>query len=123
MRRKYDITRNRVQLQNRLEALLEEAHIKVSSLVSDLLGTSARRMLQAVADGETNPATPAALADQRLRATAQQLSDAFSACTTLNPVYRRLLKLALEELRLIEDHLDQLDQQMTDLLAAHHDAV
>jgi transposase len=38
MRRKYQLTRNRVQLQNRLEALLEEAHIKLSSLVSDLLG-------------------------------------------------------------------------------------
>jgi hypothetical protein len=45
-----------VQLRNRLEALLEEAHIKVSSLVSDLLGVSARRMLQALADGETDPA-------------------------------------------------------------------
>src|SRR5207245_7752153 len=44
MRRKYQVTRNRVQLQNRLECLLEEAHIKVSSLVSDLLGASARRM-------------------------------------------------------------------------------
>ncbi len=31
--------------------------IKLSSLVSDLLGTSARRMLQALAEGETNPAT------------------------------------------------------------------
>jgi transposase len=57
MRRKYQVTRNRVQLQNRLEALLEEAHIKLSSLVSDLLGISARRMLQALADGETDPAT------------------------------------------------------------------
>ncbi|HUF19205.1 MAG TPA: hypothetical protein VMP00_00470, partial [Burkholderiales bacterium] len=36
-----------------LESLLKEAHIKLSSLVSDLLGTSARRMLQALADGET----------------------------------------------------------------------
>src|SRR5437667_12890542 len=36
MRRKYQLTRNRVQLQNRLEALLEEAHITLSSLVSDL---------------------------------------------------------------------------------------
>jgi transposase len=42
MRRKYQLTRNRVQLQNRLESLLEEAHIKLSSLVSDLLGASAR---------------------------------------------------------------------------------
>src|SRR5688572_22115956 len=39
MRRKYQITRSRVQLHNRLESLLEEAHIKVSSVVSDLLGT------------------------------------------------------------------------------------
>ena len=41
----------------------------------------------------------------------------------LHPVYRRLLKLTLEELRLIEDQLDQLDQQMAQLLSAHHDAV
>jgi hypothetical protein len=34
MRLKYQVIRNRVQLQNRLEALLEEAHIKVSSIVS-----------------------------------------------------------------------------------------
>lgn len=46
-RRKYQLTCARVQLQNRLEALLEEAHIKLSSLVADLLGPSARRMLQA----------------------------------------------------------------------------
>src|SRR6201987_1284008 len=44
MRTKYQLTCNRVRLQNRLEALLEEAHIKLSSLVSDLLGASARRM-------------------------------------------------------------------------------
>ena len=54
-RTKYQLTRNRVQLQNRLEALLEECHIKLSSLVSDLLGVSARRMVQALADGETEP--------------------------------------------------------------------
>jgi transposase len=38
VRTKYQLTRNRVQLQNRLEALLEEAHIKLSSLVSDSTG-------------------------------------------------------------------------------------
>lgn len=54
-RRKYQRTRDKVRLQNQLEALLEEVHIKLSSLVSDLLGVSARRMLKAMADGETNP--------------------------------------------------------------------
>src|SRR4029450_6721511 len=67
-RRKYQLTCDKVRLQNQLEAMLEEAHIKLSSLVSDLLGASARRMLKALADGETNPAVLAALADHRLRA-------------------------------------------------------
>ena len=61
-RRRYQLTRNRVQVHNRLESLLEEAHIKLSSLVSDLLGASSRRMLKALAEGETDPATLAALA-------------------------------------------------------------
>jgi transposase len=123
MRRKYQLTRNRVQLQNRLEGLLEEAHIKLSSLVSNLLGASARRMLKALANGETNPETLAALADQRLRATRKQLCDALGACTELNVVYRRLLKMMLEELRLIEEQIGQLDQEMASLLSQHQDAV
>jgi transposase len=123
MRRKYQVTRNRVRLQNRLESLLEEAHIKLSSFVSDLLGVSARRMLTALADGETNPATLAALADRKLRATQEQLRDALGACTELNPVYRRLMKMMLAELQLIENQIGQLDQEMANLLSQHQEAV
>ena len=123
MRRKYQLTRNRVQLQNRLEALLEEAHIKLSSLVSDLLGVSARRMLKALADGETDPAALASLADKNLRATPAQLCDALGACTELNPVYRRLLKMFLEELQLTDQQVGQLDKEMATLLSQHQAAV
>jgi transposase len=123
MRRKYQLTRNRVRLQNRVESLLEEAHIKLSSFVSDLLGLSARRMLKALADGETNPVALAALADRKLRATQEQLCDALGACTELNPVYRRLLNMMLEELRLIDEQIGQLDQEMANLLSRHQDAV
>ena len=122
-RTKYQLTRNRVQLQNRLEALLEECHIKLSSLVSDLLGVSARRMVQALADGETDPAALAALANNHLRATQEQLRDALGACQELNPVYRRLLKLALAELQLIEKQISQLDQESADLLRPYQDQV
>jgi transposase len=104
-------------------ALLEEAHLKLSSLVSDLLGASARRMLQALAEGETDPVALAALADQRLRATSAQLRDVLGACTELNPVYRRLVKIALEELQLIEQQIGQLDQEIASLLRQHQDAV
>jgi transposase len=122
-RKKYQLRRDRVRLHNQLESLLEEAHIKLSSLVSDLLGLSAQRMLKALADGESNPAALAALADERLRATPEQLCDALGACTELNDVYRRLLKMALEELRLIDQQIGQLDQEMARLLSQHQDAV
>jgi transposase len=122
-RKKYQLTRDKVRLQNQLESLLEEAHIKLSSLVTDLLGASARRMLRALADGETNPAALAALADERLRATPEQLCDALGACTELKPVYRRLLKMALEHLHFLEQQMDHLDQEMANLLSQHQGAV
>jgi transposase len=135
-RRKYQLTRDRVRLNNQLESLLEEAHIKLSSLVSDLIGASARRMLKALADGETNPAALAALADgetnpaalaaladQKLRATPEQLCDALGACAELKPVYRRLLKMALEQLQFLEQQIDQLNQELASLLHQHQDAV
>jgi transposase len=112
-----------VQLQNRLEALLEEAHIKISSLVSDLLGVSARRMLKAIAEGQTDPAAVVALADERLQATPEQLRDALGVCRELNPLYRRLMKMALEEVASIDKRIEQLDQEMADLLRRHEDQV
>jgi transposase len=123
MRTKYQLTRNRVQLQNRLEALLEEAHIKLSSLVSDLLGVSARRMLKAIAEGETDPAALAALADGRLRARPEQIRDALGVCQELNPVYRRLIQMALEESASIDKRINQLEQEMADLLRPHQGQV
>jgi len=112
-----------VQLQNRLEARLEEAHIKLSSLVSDLLGASARRMLKAIAEGETDPIALADLADERLRATPERLRDALGVCQELNSVYRRLIEMALEELASIDKRIDELKQAMADLLCPHADQV
>jgi transposase len=80
-------------------------------------------MLQALADGETDATALAAFADQRLRATPEQLCDALGACRELNPVYRRLMKLALEDLHLIEQQIALLDQEIATLLREHQDAV
>ena len=41
----------------------------------------------------------------------EQLCDALGACTELNAVYRRLLKMALEELRLIDEQIGELDKE------------
>ena len=122
-RRKHQLTRAKVGFKNQLESLLEQGHIKLSSFVSDLLGVSARRMLKALAEGESDPAVLAAMADRGLHATPEQLRDALGASAHLSKVYRRLLKLALEELQLIETHIEQLDREAMELLKGHEDVV
>jgi transposase len=80
-------------------------------------------MLHALADGETDPAALAALADQRLHATPAQLRDALGACTELNPVYRRLVKMALADLQFVEQQIAKLAQETAGRLREHQDAV
>jgi transposase len=58
-----------------------------------------------------------------LRATPEQLCDALGACTERNPVYRRLLKMALEQLQFLEQQIGQLDQETASLLRQHRAAV
>jgi transposase len=122
-RRKHQLTRAKIGFKNQLESLLEQAHIKLSSLVSDLLGVRARRMLKALAEGETDPAVLAAMADRGLRATGEQLRDALGASAQLKGAFRRLRKLSLEELEMIETHIERLGQEAMGLLKGHEDVV
>jgi hypothetical protein len=59
----------------------------------------------------------------RLRATPAQLHDALGACTELNPVYRRLVKMTIEGLQFVEQQIRQLEPEIASLLQRHQDAV
>jgi hypothetical protein len=63
-RMKTQLTRDRVRLQSQMECLLEEMRIKLSSVVSDLLGVSGVRILWALARGESDPKKLAALGEE-----------------------------------------------------------
>lgn len=73
-RTKLQLTRDRVRIHGQLEALLEDARIKLSGCVSDLLGLSSRRMLKALSEGEADASRLAEMADPKLRATAEQFA-------------------------------------------------
>ena len=122
-RRKYQLRQDRVRFQNRLEALLEQMHIKLSGHLSDLLGVSGRRMLQGLANGANDPAAVASLAESSVRASQQQLRDALAACVDLSPVYRSLLKMELQYLQFLEQQMSELDQEIAKVLAAHAHSV
>jgi transposase len=80
-------------------------------------------MLEAIAGGEINRETLAALTDRGLRATQERLQDALGVCQELNPVYRRLIKMVLDEVASIDKRIEQLNQEMANLLRAHEDQV
>lgn len=120
-RGKQQLVRDRVRLQNQLEALLEEARIKLSSVISDLLGMSGRRILQAMAEGQTDPERLAALGDGRLRCSQQELMDALNG--SLEPTHCQILKLYLKRLELLDEQIGILDKMAASALKQHQDAV
>lgn len=122
-RARHQLTCDRVRLQNQLEALLEDAQIKLSSCVSDLLGLSSRRMLQALAQGESDPASLVALAAPGLHATPEQLQDALQSAPGMSDLHRQLLRLLLERLQLIEQQREMLSLTIAQALQEHSAAM
>jgi transposase len=120
-RGKHQLVRERVRLQNQLEALLEEAQIKLSSVISDLLGVSGRRMLQALSRGEKDPEKLAELGEDRLKCSKRELADALNGSP--QPIHLELLKLYLERLTLLDEQIGKLDLMMGAALKKHEDAV
>lgn len=105
------LAEERTRLHNQIEALLEEGRIKLATVVSDLLGASGWRILQALAEGRKTAAEMAGLADARVRATPQQLVAALEG--DLDGACRTLLRQALERLKLMEDQESALRQELS----------
>lgn len=120
-RGKHQLIRDRVRLQSQLEALLEEARIKLSSVISDLLGASGRRILGALAQGETDPAKLAELGDDRLKCSKRELIDALTGSP--EPIHQQVLKMDLERVQILDQHILTLDAMMAKQLHKHQEAV
>jgi len=93
------ITRERGREAQRLEKLLEDAGIKLSTVASDILGVSGRAMLEALIAGDTDPAALADLAKRRLRSKIPQLTEALNGRFTEHHAF-----LARVHLNLIDQH-------------------
>src|SRR5262245_27579798 len=73
-RTRKQLTREIVQHTQRIQAVLEEANVKLSSVITDIMGVSGRRILKAIVAGQTDPIKLAELGGPRLAAT--KLADA-----------------------------------------------
>jgi transposase len=113
------LTRYRVQLMGdrageivRLELMLEDASIKLSSVVSSLKTVSARTMLTAMIAGEQDPLVLAEMAKGRLRCKIPDLAQALTGRFDAN--HARLARSMLRRLDLVEQALAELDAVIVD---------
>ena len=72
------LIRERTREKQRVEKLLEDAQIKLSSVASDIFGVSGRQMLQAMIAGQRDPKLLAQLARASMRAKLRQLEEALT---------------------------------------------
>ena len=114
IRRLRMLTRYRTQLMGdrvrdttRLELMLEDASIKLSSVASSLNTVSARAMLAAMIDGETNPLRLAELARGKMRRKIPDLAQALTG--TFDAHHAQLARSMLGRLDLVEQALAELD--------------
>jgi transposase len=123
-----DLTRTRKQLVReisqhtlRLQKVLEDANLKLTSVLSDILGMSGRAMLEAIIDGERDPERLADLSQGRLKASRPAVIAALHGRAT--PHHRFLLRLHLTHIATLEDAVREVEARLGDALAPFQDAV
>ena len=120
-RGRLQLIRERVQLQNQIESLLEEGRVKLSSVITDLLGASGRRILRAMAKGETRPETLAALGDKSLKCGFSALVDALTG--SMGDIHRQLLSQHLDRIELVDGQIEELNKLAAARMQQYQDAV
>jgi transposase len=112
--------RERVNLVNRIQKLLEGANIKLAAVASDIMGMSGRAMLNAIVSGETDPVVMAALAKGKLCSKRDQLIAALEG--RVRPHQRFILAELLCQLDSLEETIVRFNQQIEEY-SAPFDAV
>ena len=105
-----ELTQARNKVDNRIQKLLEQCNIKLSSVASDTLGLSGQLMLEAIIGGEEDPAQLAELAKRKLRGKIPELRLALAG--KVRDHHRFLLKEYLEEWKTLGERIKRVEQEI-----------
>jgi len=109
-RTRKQLVREQTRHVQRIEKTLAEANVKLSSVISDIVGASGRRMIQAMIDGVRQPNKLAELAGRQIKATPKELYDALHG--RLTDHHRFLLALHLKQWDSIDEMIRKLDVEI-----------
>ena len=110
LRTRKQMTRERTRHVQRLQKTLEEANIKLDSVISDITGKSGRAMIEAMITGENDPAKLARLARGRIKASPETLAEALRGRVSRH--HRFLLRLHLDQIDVLDRALAEIDKEV-----------
>lgn len=110
-----ELVEERSRHKQRLEKLLEDALIKLSSVATDLLGVSAREMIEALIAGERDPKVLAGLARGRLKAKRSELIEALNG--RFDDHHADIGRVLLDQIDACTDKIDRLTTRIEALVA------
>jgi transposase len=105
----------------RIQKTLEDANIKLDSVITDIMGASGRKMIEALIAGERDPAKLARLADPRVKASQESLREALRGRVTKS--HRFLLRLHLGQVDAIDAAIAEIDREVEAGIAPFRTAV
>lgn len=113
-----DLTRRRRKMigvgtseRNRVDKILQDANVKLSSALSDIFGVSGQLMLEALLEGKAQPAEIAQFAQRRAQRKIPQIIAALEG-HRMSDHHRQMIRYSLEHLRFLEEHVLELDEQI-----------
>ena len=115
LRARKQLTREQTSHIQRIQKTLEEANIKLDAVISDILGVSGRRIIQAMIAGVRSPLTLAELADRRIKASPKALYDALHG--RLTDHHRFMLELYLGQHDVLAAAVAKIDRAVDALIA------
>lgn len=120
-RHRSNFVRERATLINRVHKTLEGANIKLASVASDVLGVSGRAILEALLEGQSDPAMMAELAHGKLRAKREQLAKALEG--RVKPHHRFVLTELLCQIDSLEETISRFDAEIETYCRPFEEAV
>ncbi len=115
------LVRQRSQVVNRIQKVLEGANIKLSSVASNVVGVSGRAMLEALIAGIEDPQALAGLAKGTLRQKRQALESALRGL--MGPHQRLMLTSLLRHLDFLDDEISRMDQEIAERMRPFDEAL
>jgi transposase len=120
-RHRTTLVQDRARVINRLQAVLEDANIKLAAVVTDIRGVSARAMLEALIAGQRDVEALADLARGRLRAKRDQLAEALEGYFTAHHSF--LLTEYLSQIDYFDDAIERVSVVIEQRLMAEQEAI